>query len=143
MMKRIMGLDVGDQRIGVAISDALWWTAQPVKTVQRIGKKKDAEAIEQLITEFDIGMIVVGLPKNMNGSIGSQGQKTVDFAEYIHRRTKLPVQYQDERLTTVSAEAILIEGNVRREDRKKYVDTVAATFILQTFLDSGRNKNER
>lgn len=142
-MNRIMGLDVGDQRIGVAVSDAFGWTAQPVKTIQRIGKKKDAEAIEQLIKEYEIGTIVVGLPKNMNGTVGPQGEKTMEFAEYLHRRTKLPVQYQDERLTTVSAEAILIEGNVRREDRKKYVDTVAATFILQIFLDSGRNKNER
>lgn len=142
-MHRIMGLDIGDQRIGVAVSDALGWTAQSVRTIHRIGKKKDAEAIELIIKEFEIGMIVVGLPKNMNGTIGPQGEKTIQFAEYLHRRTNLPVQYQDERLTTVSAEAVLIEGNVRRENRKKYVDTVAATFILQTFLDSGRNKNER
>lgn len=140
MMSRILALDIGDQRIGVAVSDALGWTAQPVKTIQRIGKKKDAEAIEQLIRELGVSDLVVGLPKNMNGTVGPQGEKTMEFAEYLHRRTKLPLHYQDERLTTVSAEAILIEGNVRREDRKKYVDTVAATFILQTFLDSGRNK---
>lgn len=140
-MERVLGLDVGDKTIGVAVSDPLGITAQGLTTIQRVSNKKDYLAIEELINEFKTKTIVVGLPKNMNNTIGHQSEKVIKFAEKIKNKFTVEIIYIDERMTTISAERILIEGNVRRENRKKYIDKVAATYILQTYLDSRRREN--
>lgn len=134
-MERIMGLDVGDKTIGVAVSDLLQMTAQGVTTIRRESKEKDFAALLELITQYDIKKVVVGLPKHMNGTIGDQGEKTIKFAEKVKNKFKVEIIYQDERLTTMAAERVLISGDVRREKRKGVIDKVAATFILQTYLD--------
>lgn len=134
-MERVMGLDVGDKTIGVAISDLLQLTAQGITTIRRESKVKDYAALEELINENNIKKIVVGLPKNMNGTMGPQGEKTIKFAEKLKNKFKLEIIYEDERLTTMAAEKLLIAGDVRREKRKTLIDKVAATYILQTYLD--------
>ncbi len=136
---RIMGLDIGDKTIGVAVSDLMGLTAQGVTTIKRIGKKKDIEAIKQIIAERQVTKIVSGLPKNMNGTVGPQGEKVQKFCELIKEETNLPIEFWDERLSTVAAERSLIECNVRRENRKKVIDMMAAVIILQGYLDLKRN----
>lgn len=135
-MERILGLDVGDKYIGVAISDLLQITSQGLTTIVRESKVKDFEAIESLLIEHNINKVVVGLPKNMNGTIGPQGEKVQKFAEKIKNKFKVEIIYIDERLTTVLAENILLEADLSRNKRKKVIDKVAATYILQTYLDS-------
>ena len=135
---RIMGLDIGDKTIGVAVSDLMGLTAQGVTTIKRDGKKKDIEAIKQIIAEKQVNKIVSGLPKNMNGTVGPQGEKVQKFCELLKEETNLPIEFWDERLSTVAAERSLIEGNVRRENRKKVIDMLAAVIILQGYLDSKR-----
>lgn len=134
-MERILGLDIGDKYIGVAVSDLLQFTAQGLTTIIRESKEKDYKAIEDLINEYQIKKVVVGLPKNMNGTMGPQSEKVIKFAEKIKNKFKIELIYIDERLTTVSAERILIESEVRRENRKKVIDKIAASYILQTYLD--------
>jgi putative Holliday junction resolvase len=134
-MERILGLDVGDKYIGVAVSDLLQLTAQGVTTIKRESKEKDFKTIEQLLKQYEIKKVVVGLPKNMNGTMGPQSEKVVKFAEKIKNKFKIELIYIDERLTTVAAERILIESDVRRENRKKVIDKIAASYILQTYLD--------
>lgn len=136
---RIMGLDIGDKTIGVAVSDLMGLTAQGVTTIKRVGKKKDIEAIKQIIAEKQVNKIVSGLPKNMNGTVGTQGEKVQKFCGLIKEETNLPIEFWDERLSTVAAERSLIEGNVRRENRKKVIDMLAAVIILQGYLDLQRN----
>ena len=136
---RIMGLDIGDKTIGVAVSDLMGLTAQGVTTIKRVGKKKDIEAIKQIIAEKQVNKIVSGLPKNMNGTVGPQGEKVQKFCELLKEETNLPIEFWDERLSTVAAERSLIEGNVRRENRKKVIDMLAAVIILQGYLDLKRN----
>ena len=136
---RKIGLDVGDKTIGVAVSDLMGLTAQGVKTIKRVGKKKDIEAIKQIISEKQVNKIVSGLPKNMNGTVGPQGEKVQKFCELLKEETNLPIEFWDERLSTVAAERSLIEGNVRRENRKKVIDMLAAVIILQGYLDLKRN----
>ena len=136
---RIMGLDIGDKTIGVAVSDLMGLTAQGVTTIKRVGKKKDIEAIKQIIAEKQVNKIVSGLPKNMNGTVGPQGEKVQKFCELLKEETNLPIEFWDERLSTVAAERSLIEGNVRRENRKKVIDMLAAVIILQGYLDRQRN----
>ena len=136
---RILGLDYGSKTVGVAVSDELGITAQGLETIQRTQAKKLRKTlarIEQLITEYDIGKIVLGCPKNMNNTEGPRVQATLEFMEMLKRRTGLEVILQDERLTTVSAERVLIESGVRRENRKEVIDKIAAVFILQTYLDA-------
>jgi putative Holliday junction resolvase len=135
-MERILGLDVGDKYIGVAVSDLLQITAQGLMTIKRESKEKDYKAIEDLINEYSVKKIIVGLPKNMNGTIGPQSEKVMKFAEKIKNKFKIDLIYIDERLSTVSAERVLIASDVRRENRKKYIDKIAASYILQTYLDS-------
>ncbi len=134
-MKRIMGLDVGDKTIGVAISDPLLITAQGFKTIIRESNKKDIKQIQDIIEDHNISKIVVGLPKNMNNTIGPQGEKVLDFVAKLKRKIDIEIILEDERLTTVSAERILLEGDVSRKNRKKIIDKVAATYILQSYLD--------
>lgn len=139
-MDRILGLDVGDRTIGVAVSDLLQLTAQGITTIKRVGKKKDFQSLEDIINEYDIKTVVIGLPKNMNGSLGPQGEKVLKFGERVKNKFNTDIIYIDERLTTVAAERLLIEGDVRRENRKKVIDKVAATYILQSHLDGLRRE---
>ena len=136
---RIMGLDYGSKTVGVAISDALGITAQGIETICRKEEnklRKTCARIEALIEEYGVERIVLGLPKHMNGEIGERAEYAIRFAEMLKRRTGLPVKLWDERLSSVSAERVLIENKVRRENRKKYMDKLAAVFILQSYLDS-------
>ena len=136
---RIMGLDYGSRTVGVAVSDSLGITAQAVETICRKDEnklRKTCARIEELVAEYEVEKIVLGLPKHMNNDIGDRAEKSMQFGEMIGRRTGLEVVMWDERLTTVSAERTLIENKVRREDRKKYIDQIAAVFILQGYLDS-------
>ena len=136
---RIMGLDVGDKTIGVAVSDLMGLTAQGVKTIKRVGKKKDIEALKEIIKERQVNKIVSGFPKNMHGTLGPQGEKVIKFCELLEEETGIKIEYWDERLSTVAAERTLIQGNVRRENRKGVIDMVAAVIILQGYLDRQRN----
>ncbi|GAA0228421.1 Holliday junction resolvase RuvX [Metaclostridioides mangenotii] len=136
---RIMGLDIGDKTIGVAVSDLMGLTAQGIKTVHRVGKKKDIEELKKIIAERQINKIVSGLPKNMNGDIGPQGEKVMKFCELLKEETGLEVDLWDERLSTVAAERSLLEGDVSRKKRKKVVDMLAAVIILQGYLDFKRH----
>ena len=134
-----MGLDYGSKTVGVAICDPLGITAQGIETIERKEEnklRKTLARIEELIREYGVESVVLGLPKNMNNTMGERAEKTLEFKEMLERRTGLPVILWDERLTTVEAERTLIESKVRREDRKKYVDKIAAVFILQGYLDS-------
>ena len=134
-MERIMGLDLGDKTIGVAISDPLLITAQGLKTIRRESMKKDIAELKNIIMEYNITKIVMGFPKNMNNTVGPQGEKVLDFVEELKKRIDIEIILEDERLTTAIAEKALIRGDVSREKRKKVIDTVAATYILQTYLD--------
>jgi putative Holliday junction resolvase len=131
-----MGLDYGDRKIGVAVSDLLGWTAQGVEVVERRRDGSEMQRIAELTREYEVEEIVVGLPKNMNGSIGPRGEICIDFADKLKDMLKLPVHLWDERLTTVSAERTLIEADVSRKKRKQVVDKMAASLILQNYLDS-------
>ena len=136
---RIMGLDYGSKTVGVAMSDPLGITAQAVETIWRKDEnklRKTCARIEELISEYEVERIVLGLPKHMNNDLGERAQKALAFGEMVKRRTGLEVVMWDERLTTVEAERTLIENNVRRENRKQYIDKIAAVFILQGYLDS-------
>ena len=140
---RILGLDFGSKTVGGAVSDGLLLTAQGVETIERKDEnklRKTCARIEELIAEYEITEIVLGLPKNMNNTEGERVEKTKAFGEMLERRTGLPVHYWDERLTTVAAEQILIESGVRRENRKAVIDKVAAGLILQGYLDCLKTK---
>ena len=134
-----MGLDFGSVTVGVAISDGLGFTAQPIEVIKRKSENKLRQTlarIEELVKEYEVDLIVLGYPKNMNNTVGERCKKTEEFMEKVKARTNLPVVLWDERLTTVSAMQVLKEGKVRRENRKAYVDKIAAVFILQGYLDS-------
>lgn len=136
---RIMGLDYGSKTVGVAVSDPLGITAQGVEIIRREKESKLRQTlarIEALIKEYQVDTIVLGFPKNMNNTIGDRAEKSLAFKEMLEKRTGLTVVMWDERLTTVEANRTLIEGKVRREDRSKYVDMLAAVYILQGYLDS-------
>jgi len=135
---RILGLDFGSKTVGVAISDPLLITAQGMEIIRRESEdklRKTLARIEEIIEEYKVEKIVLGLPKNMNNSIGERGNKTILFQETLMRRTGLEVILWDERLTTVAADKTMIESGIRRENRGKYVDEIAAIFILQGYLD--------
>lgn len=133
-MGRILGLDVGDKTIGVAISDLLGFIAQGVTTICRKSLDKDLEQLKEMIDQYDVELVVIGMPKNMNGTIGPQGQKVKNFGNFLKKRIKPDVVYWDERLTTVEAERTLIEADMSREKRKEVIDKLAATYILQSYL---------
>ena len=136
---RIMGLDYGSKTVGVAISDPLGITAQGIEIIRREKETKLRQTlarIEALIKEYQVESIVLGFPKNMNNTIGDRAEKSLAFKEMLEKRTGLDVVMWDERLTTVEANRTLMEGKVRREDRTKYVDMLAAVYILQGYLDS-------
>ena len=136
---RIMGLDYGSKTVGVAVSDALLLTAQNIETICREQENKlrrTCARIEELIKEYQVEKIVLGFPKHMNNDIGERAQKSLEFRDMLVRRTGLEVIMWDERLTTVEANRTLMEASVRRENRKQYLDQLAAVFILQGYLDS-------
>lgn len=144
MDKRVLGLDFGSKTVGVAVSDGLGLTAQGVEIIRRTSENKlrrTLARIEELICEYQVGTIVLGLPKNMNNTLGDRAEKSLAFKEMLEKRTGLPVVMWDERLTTVEADRTLMEGNVRRENRKLYVDKLAAVYILQGYLDCEGMKN--
>lgn len=135
---RIMGLDFGSKTVGVAVSDSLLITAQGVEIIRRKEENKLRQTlarIEELIVEYEVGEIVLGLPKNMNATEGVRAELTAEFKEKLERRTGLPVHMWDERLTTVAADRTMMEAGIRRKNRKEYVDMIAATLILQGYLD--------
>ena len=135
---RVLGLDFGSKTCGVAISDPFGWTAQGVETIVRKEENKlrrTLARIDELVKEYGVETIVLGLPLNMDDTMSPRAEATLLFKEQVERRSGVPVVLWDERLTTVAAEDVLIESGVRREDRKKYVDKVAATLILQGYLD--------
>lgn len=143
---RIMGLDVGDKKIGVAISDSLLITAQGKETLFRESLKVDIDKLIDYINEYDVHKIVVGMPLNMNGSLGPQGEKTKQFVAKLEKKLihstridrEIEIVYWDERMTTMGATRSLIETDMSRKKRKGVVDTVAAVLILQGYLDGNR-----
>ena len=142
---RILGLDYGSKTVGVAVSDPLGFTAQGVEIIRRKSENKMRQTlarIEELIAQYQVEEIVLGLPKNMNNTLGDRAEKSLELKETLERRTGLPVVMWDERLTTVSANRVLMETGVRRENRKEHVDEIAAVCILQGYLDYIAIKNE-
>ncbi|MDQ1317418.1 MAG: putative pre6S rRNA nuclease [Candidatus Poribacteria bacterium] len=133
---RILGLDVGEVLIGVAVSDPSEIIAQGLDSIRRVNLKKDVETIKNLINEYETDKIVVGLPKMMSGEIGIQAQKVLAFVESLKKIVEIPIIMWDERLTTVSANKVLIEADVSRKKRKKVADKLSAILILQGYLDS-------
>ena len=143
---RIMGLDFGSRTVGVAISDSLLLTAQGVEIIRRKEENKLRQTlarIEELIVENEVEEIVLGLPKNMNDTEGARVELTKEFKDKLERRTGLPVSFWDERLTTVAADKAMMEAGIRRENRKDYVDMIAATLILQGYLDRRNNEKKK
>ena len=143
---RIMGLDFGSKTVGVAISDELLITAQGIEIIRRKEENKLRQTlarIEELIVEYNVTEIVLGYPKNMNNTEGERCEKTKEFKEMLERRTGLEVILWDERLTTVAADRSMMETGIRRENRKEFVDEIAAIFILQGYLDFLRNNGDK
>ena len=142
-MKILMGLDYGSKTVGVAVSDALMMTAQPLETVTRDSEnklRKTLARIAALAEERSVGLFVLGRPVHMDGSAGERVEKCAAFKELLEKRTGIPVVWQDERLTTAEADEILSESGVPKEDRKKYIDQVAASLILQEYMDQHPEK---
>ena len=142
----IIGLDFGSKTVGVAVSDELLITAQGIEIVRRKSENKLRQTlarIEELIKEYNVEKIVLGFPKNMNNSEGERCEKTLEFKEMLERRTGLTVELWDERLTTVAADNLMMEAGIRRENRKEYVDQIAASFILQGYLDYLQNEKNQ
>jgi putative Holliday junction resolvase len=132
---RIIGIDYGEKRIGIAISDPLGITAQGLPTIERTNIQEDLQKILNIIREKEVGEIVVGLPKHMNNSLGEKAQEVLAFVNLLKKHSNLPVSTIDERLSTVRAQRALLEGNLSRKKRKDRVDTIAAQLILQDYLD--------
>ena len=142
-MKRVLGLDYGTKTVGVAVSDELFITAQGLETITRKEEnklRKTLARIEEIIKEYGVDEIVLGYPKNMDNSIGERGKAAEVFRDRLEKRCGLPVILWDERLTTMESERILMDGGVRRENRKSRIDWMAASLILQSYMDSVRNK---
>lgn len=135
-MIRILGLDVGSRTIGVAISDPLGLTAQGITTIKRIKLEYDINSIREYCKTYSVDTIVVGLPKNMNGTIGTQGESVLEFSEVLKKELNVKIVHWDERLTTVAAHNAMLEANFSRKKRKELVDKIAAVYILQGYLDS-------
>lgn len=132
---RILGLDVGNKTIGVALSDPLGITAQGITTIKRKGEYEDIEELKVICDKYRVEVIVCGLPKNMNGTLGPQSEKVLKFCNIIEEVINLPIKMWDERLTTVAANRAMLEADLSRAKRKKIVDKIAATYILQGYLD--------
>jgi len=141
MLMRTMGLDVGTHTIGIAISDELGITAQGLKTLRRKSMEDDLKEIAAIIHQFEIDKIVVGLPKNMNGTLGKQAEFVLQWVEDLIDKINVPVETWDERLSTVGASKVLLEADLSRRKRKKVIDKLAAVLILQGYLDQSRRTN--
>ncbi len=141
-IRRVLGIDYGEKRIGLAVSDPLGHTAQGLETLERSGEEKDVRALQQTIEKWEVDTIVIGLPRHMDGTAGEQVRKVERFAERLRQATGRTVTPWDERLTTVAAERILIEGGVRRRQRKSLRDRLAAVLILQGYLDCQQQRRE-
>ena len=134
-MQRILSLDFGERRIGVAVSDALNIIAQSVGTIERRGIKNDLKKIKGLVQEHDAGMLIVGLPLNMDGTEGKSANRAIDFVNELKKEIDIRVEMVDERLTTAQGERIFLEADLSRKKRKKNIDKIAAQLILQNYLD--------
>ena len=139
---RIMGLDIGSRTIGVAVSDELGMTAQGLKTIMRKSSAKDFEELSQIIRQFDVEKAVVGLPKNMDGTLGKQAAMVFKWIKSFQQKRSLPIVTWDERLSTVGASRILLEADLSRKKRKGVIDKLAAVLILQGYLDQMRNRKD-
>jgi putative Holliday junction resolvase len=137
---RILGLDVGQKTIGVAISDPLGFTAQGLTTIRRTNKEQDIQEIRKFCDEYNVEVIVIGLPKNMNGTIGQSGEIIMSFGKLVEEKLNIEIKFWDERLTTVAAHKAMLEADLSRNKRKKIVDKVASTYILQGYLDMNYRK---
>lgn len=138
---RLMGLDVGDATIGIAVSDELGWMAHGVCTIRRKSIDFDLKELDKIIKEKHINKIVIGLPKNMNNTIGERGEKSIEFGEILKKHySNMEIVFWDERLTTAAAERTLLEADVSRKNRKKVIDKIAATLILQSYMDAHNNQ---
>ncbi len=136
---RLMGLDYGDKTIGVAVSDELGWTAQGLEVIRRTTEERDTNRLREIIRDYGVSEIVVGLPKNMNNTIGPRGEICIAFSQSLHEKLQLPVHLWDERLTTASAQRTLLEADVSRKKRKQVIDMMAAALILQGYMDANSN----
>lgn len=137
---RILGLDVGDRTIGVAVSDEFGWTAQGITVIRRVHWDEDMLRLRELVEKYNATLFVVGYPKNMNGTIGPRAQMAEEFAEKLSADLGLPVRLWDERLTTMEAERTLLAADLSRAKRKKVIDKVAAVLILQNYLQAQANR---
>jgi putative Holliday junction resolvase len=142
MSMRIMGLDIGTRTIGIAISDELGMTAQGIKTLRRKSTEEDFKEISAIIRQFEIEKIIVGLPKNMDGTLGRQAEKVLKWIEALKYKVETPVATWDERLSTVGASRVLLEADLSRRKRKTVIDKLAAVLILQGYLDQSRRKSD-
>ena len=136
---RVIGLDYGSKTVGVALSDELMLTAQPLTTIHRDRPTKLRQTlaqIEQIIEQYDVDRIVVGWPKKLDNEEGERCEKTIEFGDMLENRTGLEIIYQDERLTTAQADGVLEQGGIRKDKRKQYIDKMAASLILQNYLDT-------
>ncbi len=138
---RILGLDLGEKRVGVAISDELGITAQALTTLQRGSLEEDCRAIRSLIDSYGVGEIVVGLPRGLHGELGRSGEACAAYGRELQKRLDIPVAFWDERLSTVAAERILLEADLRREHRRRVIDQVAACWILSGYLSKRQNQD--
>lgn len=135
-----MGLDLGDKTIGVALSDPFFITAQAYLTIKRKKTSLDIKKLVDIIKEKEVNLIIIGLPKNMNNTLGPQAMKVISFVDLLKKETDIDIKYQDERMTTIQSDKVLMDMSVKRENRKKYIDKIAASFILQTYLDGRSNE---
>jgi putative Holliday junction resolvase len=138
---RFLGLDIGDRKIGIAVSDELGWIAQGVETYFRRNIEEDIKYLSQVISRYKPEKIVIGLPINMNGTLGPQAEKVKEFSSKLQEKLQQQIIFWDERLTTVAAEKTLIQADMSRKKRKKKVDMLAAIFILQSYLDANSKRN--
>jgi len=135
-MARSAGLDVGERTIGIAVSDLLGITAQGLDTIRRSDMENDLEQVINILKDYDVNLVIIGLPKNMNNTLGPSADRAKEFGDELSKRIDIEIKYWDERLTTVSAQRTLLEGNVSRKKRKQVVDKIAAVMILQNYMDS-------
>ena len=133
---RILGIDYGNKRVGIAVSDSLGWTAQPLATLKMHGHQELLTEIKEYIEKYKVEKIVVGMPYNMDGTMGKRAEITQAFINFLKKNIDIPIEIQDERLTSSQAENILLEADVSREGRKKVIDKLAASLILQSYLDA-------
>lgn len=139
---RILGLDLGTKSLGIAISDETLTFSLPLKTIKFDSFEESLEELKNIIKEKNVGLIVLGLPKNMNSSLGFAAKRSEDFKQYLEDNLNIKIELLDERLSTVEAEKILLHEDMSRKKRKKYIDSVAASVILDTYLKKRRDKNE-